>query len=368
MSVTNAEIDKLRKEAEKAEKALCSLYADLGAVACTYHKAINVTDSNGVYSDICDVTDERDSVEERINEIKGAVNALSEKDRHLELTNRSMSRIDERLETLISSLGAVATEMYSAGVLPEEFVRYMKPYIEYEKRLKDLEEKAKEDKGNLFSSLKKKKVERHRGSLNSVFSECGKRLYNSSALGQLPGERAEEICKEIFEIKEQKKDFRKNIGETRTDISKTQESLKSMGVLGEEKVTLRDLEERLEGIERELDKLYEQYGRIITPTMEEWLDSLAPEDLKKACNHVTNEIKHIKQQNLNIQYLEIEQQVEGHSSHKAEFDAQISQLESQKALIDRQIAELKSKSDIESRAISDLKQQQVDISIEFRTL
>ncbi len=372
MSVSSAEIDKLRKEAEKSKKALCDLYADLGAVACTYHRAINCTDSNGTYSDICEVAEERDAIAERISQIKGAVSAINEKDKSLQQTSRTINRMDERLNTLISSLGAVATEMYSAGFLPQEFERYMKPYIEYEKRLRDLESKVEADKeskiGNLVSTLRKKKAEKYRQSLDSVFAECGKRLYNSTALGHIPGVRAEEICKEILEIKEQKKNYRKSLGDTKSDISKTQESLKVMGVLGEEKITLRDLEGRLENVDRELSTLYEDYGRIISPTMDEWLDSSAPEDLKNACNHVLNGMRNIKQQELNIQFLELEQQVELHTSRKEDFDAQVLQLESQKSLIDRQIAELKSKSSIESRAVSDLKQRQVDISIEYRTL
>ncbi len=372
MSVSNAEIEKLRKDVEKSEKALCDLYADLGAVACTYHRAINCTDSNGTYADICEVTEERDAIAERINQIRRAVDAINKKDLHLQQTSRTINRMEERLSTLISSLGAVATEMYSAGVLPHEFERYMKPYIEYEKRLKDLEERINENKnskvGELFSSLRKKKVQKYRASLDSVFTECGKRLYNSSALGNMPGDRAKGICKEILEIKEQKKNYRKTIGDTRTDISRTQESLKTMGVLGEEKITLRDLEGRLESVEKDLSKLYEDYGRIITPTMDEWLDNMAPEDLKKACNHVLNEMRHIRQQNLNIQFLEFEQQVELHTSRKEDFEAQVLQLESQKALMDKQIAELQSKVGIESRAVSDLKQRQLEISIEYRTL
>ncbi|MCR4675927.1 MAG: hypothetical protein K5634_01700 [Sphaerochaetaceae bacterium] len=377
MPVSNADIEEVKKEIEKSEKALCGLYTDLGSVACNYHQAINCTQSNGVFADICDVSERRDEIVDRMDEIKGVVNTLTEKDRSLEQTSDSIRKMDERLDTLIDSLGAVATEMYSAGFLPSEFEAYMKPFIEYEKNLKDIEDKLDSSRnsswrgqGSLPYRILERKLERYRSSINSIFSECGKRLYNSNALGRLPGERATEISSEIFEIKEKRKNYRKKIGDAKTSITRAQESLKGMGVsaAGEEKVTLRDLEERLRGVNQELDGLYEKYGRIISPEMDRWLDDMAPEELKKACRHIKNEQKVIRQQNIKVKYLELEQQIEANTLHKSQFEAQVAQMEKQKALIEKQIVELQSKSEIEQRKIADLRQQQVELNIEFRSL
>ncbi len=365
MSALASEIDNLKRELERSHSELSEMYMELGEVACAWHKAINYGPSQESFEKLSAISAERDEIEQKIETLKTAVSEMSAGDRQIEQTKISMKELDRRYSVLISSLGAVAIEIDSAGKLPQRLSKCLQPMRDYESKLRDLESKYERYSSSgpkLMASVYEKRMDKLRTGLDSVFAETGKRIYNSGNFREVPGQRAKAILDEMEQIRFAKKNYKNDILDHKSMIDEAQGSLMSLGVYGEESRKLREMQSKLNLILDRLSDRYTEYGQVLAEGIPYWMDEQAPEELKRCCNMIVRQTSKIAQQNLNLDHLMMEKDIEVHNLQLSRLSDQMNHLNSQIQAIENQKAELQQKVDAELKAISDLRMKQSEIT------
>lgn len=365
MSNVNAEIDNQKREIERSRSELMRMYQELGEVAEAWHQAINYEPSQEAYERLESVAGEKDDLDTRINALKTAVSEVSAGDQKIEQTKLSMKELDKRYSVLISSLGAVAIEIDSAGKLPQRLKKCLEPMREYEKKLDGLYQKSERfmEKGpKVLAGIYQKKMENLKLTLDDVFAETGKRIYNSGDFREVPGQRAKGILEEMEAIRFAKKNFKNDILDHRNMIDSAQGSLKVLGAYGEEHRKLREMQSAQDTLVDKLSDRYCEYGQILSEGIPLWMDDQAPEELKRCCGQIIKQMKLMAQQNLNLESLKAEKDIEIHNQLLSQLSEQMNHLNSQIQAIENQKAELQQKVDAELKKISDLRMKQNDIS------
>lgn len=360
-----ADIDSLKRDLERAHSELLQMYQELGEVSFAWHDAINYEPSQGPYDKLSVLVEEKADVDRRIEALKTAVSEMSAGDRKIEQTKISMKELDNRFEVLISSLGAVAVEIDSAGKLPQRLKKCTEPMQEYEKRIGELNaklEKCRTSGPAFMASVYEKKIEKLRLSLDSVFSEVGRRLYNSGDFREVPGQRAKGILDEMEQIRFMKKNYKNDMLDHKNMIDEAQGSLRSMGAFGEEHRKLRELQSHQNQLADKLSDFYTDYGRVLAEGIPYWMDNQAPDDLKRCCSQVIKQTSRIVHMNLNLDHLMMEKDIEIHNIQLSQLSEQMNHLNSQIQAIENQKAELQQKVDAELKAVSDLRMKQNEIT------
>ncbi len=365
MSALASEIDMLKRDIERSRTELSQMYMELGEVACAWHKAINYGPSQEAFEKLSEIAAERDEIEEKIETLKTAVSEMSAGDRQIEQTKISLKELDRRYAVLISSLGAVAIEIDSAGKLPQRLAKCLEPMRDYESRMRDLESKYERYASSgpkLMASVYEKKIEKLKTGLDAVFADTGKRIYNSGNFREVPGQRAKAILDEMEQIRFAKKNYKNDILDHKSMIDEAQGSLMSLGVYGEENRKLREMQSNRNLILDRLSDRYTEYGQILAEGIPYWMDDQAPEELKRCCSAIVRQTSKLAQQNLNLDHLMMEKDVEVHNLQLSRLSEQMNHLNSQIQAIENQKAELQQKVDAELKAISDLRMKQSEIT------
>ncbi|MBQ3697236.1 MAG: hypothetical protein II883_04895 [Spirochaetales bacterium] len=361
----NLEIDNQKRDIERSRAELSQMYLELGEVAAAWHDAISYAPSQDAYGRLVNLCAEKNDVDTRIDALKTAVSEMSAGDRRIEQTKISMKELDKRFSVLISSLGAVAIEIDSAGKLPQRLKKCLEPMRDYETRLNDLEQKCQKYRSKgpaLLASVLEKKIQKTREEIDSVFAETGKRIYNSGDFREVPGQRAKAILDEMEQIRSARKNYKNDILDHKNMIDEAQGSLVSMGVYGEESRKLRELQGKQNELADRLSDVYTEYGQRLAEGIPYWMDNQAPEELKKCCNQIIRQTSRIAQQNLNLEHLMMEKDIEIHNLKLSQLSEQMNHLNSQIQAIENQKAELQQRVDAELKAISDLKMKQSEIT------
>ena len=360
MAGINSEIDSLRQEIDRTDTSLKALYQDLGKVACTYHRAIAVQESDAVYEKICTLAGRRGDIEENMKNIRMILDRKNATGQDIRSTEESIKELESELKTQLSALGAVAAEVQSAGRLPDDLVQYMEPVRIYNQRLAELEAKSV---SGVFSAIYLRRAARYRETLNTVFYETGLALYEAGRTDDVPGQRAREIAGTLEEIAERRRSFDSLIGEKRNDLSQVEGSLAGIGAPnGDISRLMRDYSFQVKEITDELDECFTEYGRIISAGMDSWLDDMAPEELKLACRRLNAGLKRKRRQHLNLNYYDLAKEIEIHGLQAKQLDGQIEALEAQRTALVRQIEELRIRRKQEDRAMAELREKQEEIS------
>ncbi|MBO4409576.1 MAG: hypothetical protein J5775_02375 [Spirochaetales bacterium] len=365
MSNVNAEIENQRQAIERSRTELSRLYLELGEVACAWHEAINYGPSQEAFEKLVALQQEKAEVEGRIETLKTAVSEVSAGGRQIEQTKVTMKELDKRYAVLISSLGAVAIENDSAGKLPQRLKKCLEPMREYEKKLDSYYAKYEKYKAagpGFMASLYEKKMENLKETLDDVFTETGRKIYESGNFREVPGQRAKAILDEMEQIRFAKKNYKNDILDHKSMIDEAQGSLVSIGALGEENRKLRELQGKYNAIEDRLSDRYTEYGQILAQGIPYWMDNQAPDELKRCCNRIIVQTKEIARGNLNLENLMMEKDIEIHNLQLAQLSEQMNHLNSQILAIENQKSELQQRLDTELKSISELKMKQNEIS------
>lgn len=356
----NSEIDSLRQEIDRTDTSLKALYQDLGKVACTYHRAIAVHESDTVYEKICTLAGRRDDIEDNMKNIRMVLDRKNATGQDIRITEKSIKELDSELKTQLSALGAVAAEVQAAGRLPQDLVQYMEPVRLYNVKLAELEAKAA---SGVFSTIYQRRAAKHRETLDSVFYKAGLALYEADRVSDVPGQRAQSLAGTLEEIAERRRGFDSLIGEKRNDLSQVEGSLAGIGAPnGDINRLMRDYSFQVKEITDELDACFTEYGRIISATMDSWLDDMAPEELKLACKRLEAGLKRKHRQHLNLNYYDLAKEIEIHSMQARQLDGQIEVLEAQRTALVRQIEELRIRRKQEDSTMEELREKQEEIS------
>ncbi len=360
MAGLNTEIDALSKEIEKAQTNLADLHRQLGNAAAPWQESINYAPSQAAFEDLCALVSQKDQVDEQINALQNAIRNMSAGGEQVEKTKVSMRNLDARLEVLKAMLGAVAIEAQAAGKLPARLARFLSPMQEYEKKVSDLKAKIEKagPESRFLAPFYKKRLEILNKSLDSVFAQTGKKLYNSGDFREVPGEKAQEILAEMEDIRLMKRNYKSTLKDQESIVDQAQGSLMSMGAYGEEGRKLRVLQAEENRIMNSLVDKFTQYGKILAEGMEYWFDNNAPQDLRDCCSQIYNQERYIEQKKLELEHLMMQQNIEIHEMKLSQLSEQMSHLSNQILAIENQKAELQQKVDIELKAISDLKMKQ----------
>lgn len=360
MAGINSEIDSLRQEIDRTDTSLKALYQDLGKVACTYHRAIAVPESDAVYERICALAGRRDDIEANMKNIRMVLDRKNATGQDIRSTEESIKGLDSELKTQLSALGAVAAEAQAAGRLPQDLVQYMESLRIYNQRLSELEAKSA---SGVFSSIYMRRTAKHRETLDSVFYEVGLALYEADRVSDVPGQRAREIAGTLEEIADRRRSFNSLIGEKRNDLSQVEGSLAGIGAPnGDISRLMRDYSFQVKEITDELDGCFTEYGRIISVTMDSWLDDMAPEELKLACRRLNAGLKRKRRQHLNLNYYDLAKEIEIHGMQARQLDSQIEVLETQRTALVRQIEELRIRRKQEDSTMAELREKQEEIT------
>lgn len=365
MPNVNSEIENQKRSIERLRAELTSLYRELGEVACSWHEAINYEPSNESHAKLVSLLQEEADVEGRIDTLKTAVSDMSAGDRQIEQTKVTMKELDKRYAVLISSLGAVAIENDEAGKLPQRLKKCLEPMREYEKKLDvyySKYEKYKASGPGLMASFYENKMEKLKATLDSVFTQTGRRIYESGNFREVPGQRAKAILDEMEQIRAAKKNYKNDILDHKNMIDEAQGSLVSIGAFGEENRKLRELQGKQNSLADRLADVYTEYGQILSEGIPYWMDSQAPDELKRCCNRIIEQTKAIARENLNLEHLMMEKDIEIHNLQLSQLSEQMNHLNSQIQAIENQKAELQQRLDAELKSISDLKMMQNEIS------
>ncbi len=360
MAGLNTEIEALSKEIEKAQANLTDLHRQLGNTAAPWHTNINYVPSQAAFEELCELVNQKDQVDEKITALQDALKSMSAGGEQMEKTKISMKNLDARFEVLKAMLGAVAIEVQSAGNLPSRLDRCLSPMREYEKKVSELESKIEKmsPESRFLKPLYEKKLETLKKSLDSVFAQTGKKLYDSGDFREVPGERAQEILAEMEDIRLMKRNYKSTLKDQASIVDQAQGSLVSMGAYGEEGRRLRALQTEENQIMNKLVEKFTQYGKILAEGMEFWYDADAPKELKECCSQIYNQEVYIKKKKHELSHLMMQQDIEIHEMKLSQLSDQITHLNGQIMAIENQKAEVQQKVDSELKAISDLKMKQ----------
>ena len=360
MAGLNTEIEALSKEIEKAQTDLTDLHRQLGNAAAPWHANINYAPSQTAFEELCALVSQKDQVDDKINTLQNALKSMSAGGEQMEKTKISMRNLDARFEVLKAMLGAVAIEAQSAGKLPARLDRFLSPMRDYEKKVSDLETKIEKlgPESRFLKPFYEKRLESLKKSLDSVFAQTGKKLYDSGDFREVPGERAQEILAEMEDIRLMKRNYKSTLKDQESIVDQAQGSLVSMGAYGEEGRKLRALQSEENHIMNKLVEKFIQYGRILAEGMEYWYDNNAPEELKACCSQIYNQEAYIEKKKNELEHLVMQQDIEIHEMKLSQLSEQMNHLNSQIMAIENQKAELQQKVDVELKAISDLKMKQ----------
>ena len=356
----NSEIEVLSKEIEKSQAVLTDLHKQLGSVAAQWHDSINYAPSQTAYEELCAVVSQKDEIDAKINTLKKAMDNMSSGGEQMEKTKVSMRNLDSRYEVLISMLGAVAIEIDAAGKLPSRLQRYLTPMRDYEKKVAELEDKIKKygSDSRFMGPFYTARLNNLKKTLETVFTQTGKKLYNSGNFREIPGERAAEILAEMEDIRFMKRNYKSNLKDQKSMVDEAQGSLVSMGVYGEEGRKLKALQAEERRIMSALIEKFTEYGKILAEGMDYWLDKEAPQDLLQCCMQIDSQERLIVKQKLELEHLVMQQDIEIHEMKLSQLSEQMNHLNSQIMAIENQKSELQQKVDAELKAISDLKMKQ----------
>lgn len=358
MAGINTEIDALKKEMDKTQQDIENLYMKLGQAAGKWHEAIHYKPSYDAYAKLCDIIKEKDSVENQIATLQGAVRKAASNDQEIAKTQLSMNDLEHHFNVLIASLGAVACEVETDGRLPESLYKCLDAFHEYEKKLQKLEAARASHTSGLMSKVSDGKIAKHKETLNDVFYETGKRILDSGELEMVPGQRAQAVIAEMEEIIELKKNYTGKINESKSIISEAHEELKGMGAYGDEAKALKNLEAKDKQISGQLEVAFTEYGRALAMGMDKWLVPEVPKDLRDCCTKVKNASKHLMQQTYHLDYLVFERDIEIHKNQSESLISQAEHLINQRDQIDRQIEEINQHIQQEKTAINELRKKQ----------
>jgi len=339
MAGLNFEIDSLKQEISRTDSALNTLYCNLGRIACNYHRAIDCPESNAVFEEICSLIQLKEELESEIENVRKRVDLKNRSDIELRDINRQM-------ELNLAALGAVAAEAQYAGNLPRELLPCMKAVDTYNSTLDSYDKKKK--KGGLFSAFYQRAEDHLKGTLQTVFLNTGKLLYEEQAKARVPGTRASELYGKLD-------DFSDRLGKT-GELAPDESEVENADRV------LRDYASRDEEIAGQIDEKYTEYGRIISATMDEWLDEDAPEELKNACSRLRQELRRRERQNLNLNFYDAQKQINVHKASYDQYSSQVSMLEQQKATIEKQITDLSQKMQKEQEEIDKLRKHQEEFT------
>ena len=359
MPTIASNIDSLNHDIEKTEAALSSLYSDLGRAACQYHKAINCSESNEIFERLCNATEANDSIREQINGVQNALKQMDLDDRDINNTTISIKDLETRQNVLTASLGAVVIEIEAAGKLPPELSKCMKSAHDFEDTINKLIEKRDSygsDAPGILVRIADRRIEKCKEGINGIFIDTGKKLLaHVKILKSMDNARIRAILEELETIRSNRKNFKSIIKSRQKSFSDASDSLKGQNT------TLKDLLIRKEESDNVLDSLYTKYGEIIAGSMEKWLDSQAPEELTDICRRIKTEKLRLSKQELNMDYLNIEKNIQRNENMFRQFNTQLSHLRGQRATIDRQISDLQIKINELNLEMNTLKRRQEEI-------
>lgn len=365
MANLTSEIENLRKDLERSRMELRRMHLELGEAAFSWHDAIGYEPSQEAFSRLIETAQKKANVQNDIDKLKTALDNMSSSDKRIEQTKVSMKELDERYNVLISSLGAVATEIDSQGKLPSRLEKCLEPMHEYEKHVKDLEERHQKclaENKNFAASVYERRLRRYTRKLNDVFTQTGRRIYNSGDFREVPGQRAKGILDEMEQIRFMKRNYKNDILDNKNVIDEAQGSLRTLGAYGEENRKLRELQGLYDSLTDQLSERCTEYGSILADGMQVWMDEQAPEVLMKCCSQIIKQENRITQQALSLEHVMMERDIEIHNLQSTQLAEQMNHLNSQIQAIEKQKSELQARLDAELKAISDLKMRQNELS------
>lgn len=362
MSGITAEIEVLRKEMDKSRCEMSDMYQELGEVAARWHDAIDYAPSQDAYKRLCVVVSQKDEVDGRMEALKKALDEMSSGGEQMAKTRSSMKDLDERFDTLLSMLGAVAVEADSHGRLPQRLGRCLEPMREYERKVDDCNGRiAKSGHGpgsRLVVAIYARKLDRLKKSLGSVFYQTGARLYKSGEFRELPGDRAKEILDEMDSIRTLKRNFKNTLKTQKSMVDGAQDSLMNMGVYGEEGRSLKALQAQEKQIMDAMGERFAEYGMVLSNGMQYWMDQNAPDELMQCCSKIVNQENSIARQGVVMEHLLMERDIEIHNMKLSQLSDQMNHLNGQIQAIENQKSELQQKVDAELKAVSELRMKQ----------
>lgn len=365
MAGLTAEIEVLRKEMDRSQVELSNMHLDLGEVAARWHDAINYAPSQEAYEKLCEVVSQKDDIDGRIEALQNAVNEMSAGGEQMARTKSSMKDLDARLDTLISMLGAVAIEVEASGRLPQRLARCLEPMREYERKVKECEDKiakagpdSKMAGSKIIGAIYVRKLEKLKKNLDSVFAQTGMKLYKSGDFREIPGDHAKEILDEMEHIRLMKRSFKNTLLDQKSIVDGAQDSLMSMGAYGEEGRRLKALQSQEKQIMAVLGERFTEYGKVLSDGMQYWLDKDAPDELMQCCSRIMDQENAIAHQGLVMEHLLMERDIEIHNMKLSQLSEQMNHLNGQIQAIENQKRELQQKVDAELKAVSDLRMKQ----------
>jgi len=380
MAGLTAEIEVLRKEMDRSQVELSNMHLELGEVAARWHDAINYAPSQEAYEKLCEVVSQKDEIDGRIDALQKAVNEMSAGGEQMARTKSSMKDLDARLDTLISMLGAVAVEVEASGRLPQRLSRCLEPMREYERKVKEYEDKiakagsdskttgskmadsktagSKTVGSRIVCAVYGRKLDKLKKNLDSVFAQVGMKLYKSGDFRELPGDHAKEILDEMESIRLMKRSFKNTLLDQKSIVDGAQDSLMSMGAYGEEGRRLKELKTQEKQIMAVLGERFTEYGKVLSDGMQYWLDKDAPDELMQCCSRIMDQENAIAHQGLVMEHLLMERDIEIHNMKLSQLSEQMNHLNGQIQAIENQKRELQQRVDAELKAVSDLRMKQ----------
>lgn len=353
------DIDNLKKDIDKTDDALMSLYKELGEIGCNYHKTLACSDSEEIFKSLSECIISYEEINNRIDDINRAMAQMDYSDKEILQTNITIQDLDTRHTTLLSSLGAVACEVEAQGNLPDSLTRCMATAHEFEKTMNALIDKRdsiSSSKNTFMSSIIQKRLEICKKNIDKVYYETGKRLFACPEVRTIPSERIRSILDQIDAIQINRANYKNKIQSSKQTLSDAENALK------EENSNLKQLQLMSMEIKENLDNLYTEYGSVIAKEMSRWLNAQTPQELKDVCQKIVFEKQRRNKQDLNMDYLIAQRDIELNASQAEQYSIQLEKLKNQKAFIENQIKELENKIESANQVVISLHQKQSEIA------
>lgn len=361
MTVTNSDIDAIKRDISKTAEALDSLCADLGRSAYAYHSELGYSPSAQCYENLSKAISEKKQIDEKIGYLRQTIDLVDNGGSEIFKSETSIRKIASDIDTLVSSLGAIAYEVYHSGTLDDGLLQFMKPLQDYDERVEKLTNQLVNAQGKVGKVVIEKQLSFYKSRSAKIFHEVGTSLLSCPYLENLSSARAKEIVDQIHSLESKQVDVSNQISQKASAISSAQSSLKDMGILGEENKTLKELDQKSRKMNALLGSLYLEYGASLAAGMDTWLVPSTEATLQEFCRRIRTEQTRLEKQRCTHEFLLAERQMSIHLGQIEQLGTQLEHLEQQKELVEKQIADLKEKIASNREASDVLKKKEFEI-------
>lgn len=344
----------LHKETEQEQRELVRLYKKLGQEAIAVAGDARFPENEALVRQVRAARYAYNSASERLASLKDAWNEINESGSTIRKVRTRIQDIETQRIKLLSVLGAVTTEIFDSGNLPDELDYCMEAIRQYRRRQKNPAGSGTDFFSRLVCSWKRGSMSRR---LEGIYAKVGRLIVESGASRLLSGPRVEAIFLELDNIDRMKTSLEAELCRRSEKISNARTSIETQRA-GVNNLKVREFEIECARLDDVACRKEEEYGAFLNESMNQWLNQGCPEKIISCCDEIMKQKKRIYLKQIQSRLLSFDKAIEICEGRIAQFRDRIDYLDNQMGALELQKKDMIGKIASEQQNIDSCKVQQ----------